>query len=185
MTAGTFGGWPDGSPQSSGSPNWQPCLAFLPSAPTRSRRRGVSPSPTPSSPLDESGGSQPSRSGPPRPGESSRSRTPDLTGRRFGRLVVVGRAPRAAAGGAPPWLCLCVCGTEKTVRGDHLRNGGTRSCGCLTREGGTFKGLIDITEQRFGRWTVVGRDRSTARNGLALWHCRCDCGRRGWLPGWR
>lgn len=33
--------------------------------------------------------------------------------------------------------------------------------------------LIDLTGQRFGRWTVVSR---TAGSGTAHWHCRCDCG---------
>ena len=32
------------------------------------------------------------------------------------------------------WLCSCVCGTSKVVRGHHLRAGGTQSCGCLQRE---------------------------------------------------
>lgn len=28
------------------------------------------------------------------------------------------------------WLCKCVCGKEKIVRGTHLKNGGVKSCGC-------------------------------------------------------
>lgn len=35
--------------------------------------------------------------------------------------------------------------------------------------------MIDLTGERFGRWTVVERAPSTSRN--AKWVCRCDCGR--------
>lgn len=32
------------------------------------------------------------------------------------------------------WLCRCDCGTEKVVKGEDLRNGDTKSCGCLNDE---------------------------------------------------
>ncbi len=32
------------------------------------------------------------------------------------------------------WLCRCECGTERLVRPYRLRNGESRSCGCLQRE---------------------------------------------------
>lgn len=35
--------------------------------------------------------------------------------------------------------------------------------------------LIDLTGSRYGRLTVIGRDR-VADNGQLLWLCRCDCG---------
>lgn len=59
-------------------------------------------------------------------------RGPDLTGRRFGRLVVMGRAEDH--GKSTVWLCHCDCGKDVVVRGDNLRSGGTRSCGCLRRD---------------------------------------------------
>lgn len=33
---------------------------------------------------------------------------------------------------------------------------------------------IDLTGQRFGRWTVLEFD--TNKNGQTYWKCRCDCG---------
>lgn len=62
----------------------------------------------------------------------------DLTGKRFGRLTVIERwgtyyAPESAHS-APLWLCECDCGEEYIVRGDNLRSGATKSCGCLRDE---------------------------------------------------
>ena len=54
----------------------------------------------------------------------------DLTGQRFGKLVVKERAPNNRFGGAR-WLCQCDCGNTTVVAGQELRRGGTKSCGCL------------------------------------------------------
>lgn len=56
----------------------------------------------------------------------------DLTGRRFGRLLVIDLAGRA--GGEVTWNCLCDCGNTTVVMRGNLRSGDTRSCGCLQRE---------------------------------------------------
>src|ERR1700690_436585 len=56
----------------------------------------------------------------------------DLTGQRFGRLLVLGRAGNKA--GHALWECRCTCGGLATVAGYQLRRGGTKSCGCLHRE---------------------------------------------------
>ena len=52
----------------------------------------------------------------------------DLTGQRFGRLVVVRRYDKTR------WLCQCDCGNEKIVIGHNLRRGHTKSCGCYREE---------------------------------------------------
>lgn len=48
-----------------------------------------------------------------------------MVGLKFGLLTVTSRAY-----GNNRWLCRCDCGTEKQVRGDHLKSGKTISCGC-------------------------------------------------------
>lgn len=57
----------------------------------------------------------------------------DMTGMRFGKLVVL-----AWAGTAPNrqaiWRCQCDCGTEMATKGGQLREGKTTSCGCVKRE---------------------------------------------------
>lgn len=57
----------------------------------------------------------------------------DLTGRRFGRLVVVSLLKIVKGQGAI-WNCLCDCGNTKQVARGHLLNGDTRSCGCYHDE---------------------------------------------------
>lgn len=57
----------------------------------------------------------------------------DRTSERYGRLLVVARAPNTSAGKAC-WLCQCDCGNSLTVVGWHLQSGNTQSCGCLQSE---------------------------------------------------
>lgn len=54
----------------------------------------------------------------------------DLTGRRFGRLVVVGQAGRDKHK-KPLWDCLCDCGENRTILGNSLTREKTKSCGCF------------------------------------------------------
>lgn len=53
----------------------------------------------------------------------------DLTGKRFGKLVVMERAD-TTANKQIRWRCLCDCGIETVVMGQSLRRGQTKSCGC-------------------------------------------------------
>lgn len=55
-----------------------------------------------------------------------------MTGQRFGRLVVVEESHRL--NGRIYWWCKCDCGQRVIVRGDSLRSGLTRSCGCIQKE---------------------------------------------------
>lgn len=53
----------------------------------------------------------------------------DLTGQRFGKLVVLERAGSNKDGRAT-WLCRCDCGNIDVKTGKLLLNGHCRSCGC-------------------------------------------------------
>lgn len=57
----------------------------------------------------------------------------DLTGQRFGRLVVVNRIENNKYG-ETRWHCRCDCGNEIDVFGGNLRKGHTKSCGCLIKD---------------------------------------------------
>lgn len=61
----------------------------------------------------------------------------DLTGQRFGRLVVQSRNfERTTNGKNYPvyWNCVCDCGNKVVVGRSGLKQGNTKSCGCLNRE---------------------------------------------------
>lgn len=56
----------------------------------------------------------------------------DYSGRRFGRLVVVSMVYES--GKAAKAVCLCDCGSEKSITAYNLKSGNTESCGCLASE---------------------------------------------------
>lgn len=56
----------------------------------------------------------------------------DLTGQRFGRLVVVSRAKTENK--QTMWNCVCDCGSCVTVNGANLKTDKTKSCGCFLKE---------------------------------------------------
>jgi hypothetical protein len=56
----------------------------------------------------------------------------DLTGKRFGRLLVLRIADKFNSHWR--WLCKCDCGAQKAIDGYSLQRGATISCGCRMRE---------------------------------------------------
>lgn len=75
----------------------------------------------------------------------------DLTGQRFGRLIVIGRA--LSRSGVTRWQVQCNCGKTLDVCGTHLRGGRTKSCGCLG------KSLVGDRSRTHG-WSRTGTYRS-------------------------
>lgn len=62
------------------------------------------------------------------------SKIKDLTGQRFGRLVVIYPIARRDKLSRIVWRCQCDGGKLAEVRGDCLKDGTVRSCGCLLIE---------------------------------------------------
>lgn len=96
----------------------------------------------------------------------------DLTGKQFGKLRVIKRSERVSSGKRNRiyWDCICDCGNQVTVQGDHLRSGHTQSCGCSKQE---FTGE-ELTGKKYGRLTVkqfIGK-----KGNHYLWKCQCECG---------
>lgn len=89
----------------------------------------------------------------------------DLTGQRFGRLIVLEDVGRKH--GHVLWRCRCACGNMVDVMGNHLQSGATQACGCLYKKA--------LGGQKFGRLTVLG-DVGRNKRGNVLWRCLCDCG---------
>lgn len=91
----------------------------------------------------------------------------DLTGQRFGRLIVIERRGSDKHHNAL-WLCKCDCGEECIVNGKALRHGDTRSCGCLHSE--------DLVGKRFGRLLVIEELPERGTDRRIIYRCLCDCG---------
>lgn len=84
----------------------------------------------------------------------------DLTGKRFGRLVVIKYA------GKLKWLCKCDCGTIKEVNGESLRRKQTQSCGCLCKEHHPKKSGGDSNTKLYRRWRSM-RNRCNDKNSTS------------------
>lgn len=96
----------------------------------------------------------------------------DLTGKRFGRLLVLGE-PQVGTRGTI-WKCLCDCGTICYKVSADLVHGNTKSCGCYKAE--LHSTMNDLTGQSFGELTALFSD-TVARDGQRVWHCKCSCGK--------
>jgi hypothetical protein len=104
----------------------------------------------------------------------------DITGLRFGRLVVIKEIEKKICkkGAIYYWLCKCDCGIEKVIAKSSLLNGSTVSCGCYLKESSAkrrHEQSKDITGMRFGKLTAICQSRY--ENNISYWLCRCDCGK--------
>lgn len=85
------------------------------------------------------------------------SKAIDITGNRYGRLVVIRRVENNKRGQAM-WLCQCDCGNEVISDKHRLSSGNTKSCGCIHKE------------------TLAARNRANAKHGMrgthlySVWH---------------
>ena len=91
----------------------------------------------------------------------------DLTGQKFGRLVVIQLADKGGSGKIR-YLCLCDCGNRIIVQAGNLKNYHTRSCGCfkteiLTKHGHSTR---TITSKTYRAWRHIF-DRCTNPNDKA------------------
>ena len=57
-----------------------------------------------------------------------------MIGEKFGKLTVVEEVAERHKNRCIQYHCVCECGGEKVVVGTMLRQGKTRSCGCLHKE---------------------------------------------------
>lgn len=65
----------------------------------------------------------------------------------------------------------CECGNVVVKKLRDLRNGDTKTCGCVSLGRAT-----DITGQRFGRLLAINPTRERNSNNSVIWNCKCDCG---------
>jgi 5-methylcytosine-specific restriction endonuclease McrA len=97
----------------------------------------------------------------------------DLTGQKFGKLVVLYKDEDRQ--GRVCWVCKCDCGNLKSIESRHLKNGNTKSCGCLQKERASEIHRKDLVGSKFGRWSVL-EHKGVNQNQNSLYLCQCVCG---------
>ena len=70
----------------------------------------------------------------------------DLTGKRFGRLLVIERSPNKGNSRGARWWCQCDCGNLKSISCKSLKTGRVISCGCYNKEKATTHGMTNSSE---------------------------------------
>lgn len=107
----------------------------------------------------------------------------DKTGNRYERLLVI-RLHSYGGKGNNYWECLCDCGKTVIVEGGNLRakrcKSSTLSCGCYQKDiirNISQNNILDISGQKFNRWTAIKRIK--VDNNRSLWYCKCECGKFG------
>jgi len=82
---------------------------------------------------------------------------------KFGKWTVIHRDPVNDRN----WMCICDCGTEKSVSKYSLKNGDSTSCGCSR---------IHVSPgDIFGKLTIMDRT-DNSDEGNTRWLCHCECG---------
>lgn len=61
---------------------------------------------------------------------NSKTTEKDMLGKTFGCWTVISKTEKRNTSGIIFWHCRCICGTERDVIGNSLRNGTSLSCGC-------------------------------------------------------
>ena len=90
----------------------------------------------------------------------------DITGNRYGSLVVQKMLYHYKNNQQTYCLCLCDCGNIIDVKLESLKDGNTTSCGC--------KHSPNLLNRRFGYLTVIKE--LPSKNKKRRWDCLCDCG---------
>lgn len=98
----------------------------------------------------------------------------DLTNKKFGKLTV-NKFLYTDKDKHSYWECICECGNKKNIIGYSLRNGVTKSCGCLQKIAGKAN-KKNLLRQKIYRLTII-REVGRTRWGDVKWLCKCDCGK--------
>ena len=102
----------------------------------------------------------------------------ELTGCRFGKLLVVQELPKEERPNKKKvyWKCQCDCGGFSIVQTDNLVSGHTTSCGCKRAEVMSRTMKKDLVGQKFNKLLVLEETQERASDGCVVWKCQCECG---------
>lgn len=93
----------------------------------------------------------------------------DYTGRVFNQWTIIG-IDLDSDPAKLKWLCQCKCGTVASRYISAIKDGKSKSCGCLSER------TPDLVGQRFGRLQVLEMHRVSEPKSKIFWTCKCDCG---------
>ena len=98
-------------------------------------------------------------------------------------VIVLSELPERDKEQRVQWQCKCnLCGTIFTCNGKSLRNGNTKSCGCLVQIKAQQR-QKDITGNIYGFLTVLSKNEKRKWNKI-IYHCKCICGNECDVDRW-
>lgn len=92
---------------------------------------------------------------------------------KYGRLVPIEQLVTSQN----RWIFACDCGKATVAPYALVKNGNTKSCGCIKKEMYADR-RKDLTGLRVGKLTVIGPVKIPG----SMWQCKCDCGNEKELP---
>lgn len=96
-----------------------------------------------------------------------KGRIADLSGQRFGRLVVDYPTDKRDKKSSVIWFCSCDCGQQVDVSADRLLYGSYRSCGCLKKESQqTIFEKLHFVDGTCIEWLEKRKERSDNTSGF-------------------
>jgi hypothetical protein len=90
----------------------------------------------------------------------------DLTGKRFGRLLVTSYHEVGNRRGSSLWNCVCDCGKEVVKKSSLLMGGSTNSCGCLVAGNGNRTHGLSRTPEYVAWWGMRRRCLPTSKDRI-------------------
>lgn len=98
----------------------------------------------------------------------------NIIGQKFNRLVVIKDDGTRSVKGDIKWLCRCDCENFYHALGYRLKQGLTKSCGCLNDEKKRER-FRDLTDTETEHFKIISRSHSA--NQRVYWKCVCQyCG---------
>lgn len=91
----------------------------------------------------------------------------NLTGKVFGKLKVISEDRSRTKQGKHYWFCQCECGNVVSIKGDSLRDGRSKSCGC-TKSYGEEKIISILQELNINFTTQKTFSKLVSEKGVAL-----------------
>jgi len=91
----------------------------------------------------------------------------NLTGKRFGRWLVVRHTGKGKKRAQHYWECLCDCGTVREVRTSQLLIGRSTNCGCFGLQAMKIKNSLPVGQSALN--TVLGRYKREAKKRNYEW----------------